>query len=180
METVVLTDGRGINLRREHAIAKVLGVMPGKGWRKRIQGAQLTEYQVEQVNRVVAGLNGLSRVKRINRMAKPGCPYDLHPESEVTGELFYLLKSNGVNVKMEVSVPSNQHCSGFMRADLGIFDRNGELKQVVECKRWGKQLRADTRQAKAYLALMDRFKVWVHFVNDRSHFQKVLDAALAI
>jgi hypothetical protein len=101
------------------------------------------------------------------------CPHKLHPESELVGELYFRLRQAGVNAKLEVSVPSSLHTSGFMRIDIGVLS-DGVLGHAIECKRSGKRLGMNTRQAKSYRALREDFGIQIHFVNDPDDFDFVL------
>ena len=47
--------------------------------------------------------------------------YSLHPESEISAELYFRLRSAGHDVHLEVQVPSLGHRSGMMRVDLAIL-----------------------------------------------------------
>lgn len=91
----------------------------------------------------------------------------------MTGELFFFLRSHGIDARLEVRVPSTEHKSGWMRVDIGVFSGK-KLKHVIECKRHGKQMSPRCRQAKAYRSLKERFGVRVHLVNDRELFSAVL------
>lgn len=168
----------GMGLRWDHARATALGIPIVKGWRKRLRARlaenPLSAEQAETVCAKVAQLNGVSRLRRIEKVAAhTGCPFELHPESEIRGELYFRLRELGIDARLEVSVPSGFHRSGFMRIDIGVFSGK-RLTHAIECKREGKKLGRDTRQASAYRALRERYGVEIHFVNSVTAFEDVL------
>jgi hypothetical protein len=172
--------GAGMSLRWDHARATALGLPIIKGWRKRLRALlaenPLTVEQAEATCAKVSQLNGLSRLRRIEKVAAhAGCPFELHPESEIRGELYFRLREIGIDARLEVSVPSGFHRSGFMRIDIGVF-AGKRLIHAIECKREGKKLGRDTRQASAYRALRERYGVEIHFVNSIDSFDRVLSA----
>lgn len=167
----------GMGLRWDHARATALGIPIVKGWRKRLRAriaeSPLSLDQDDAICEKVAQLNGASRMRRLQKLEHPGCPFELHPESEIRGELYFRLREIGIDARLEVSVPSGFHRSGFMRIDIGVF-AGKRLIHAIECKREGKKLGRDTRQASAYRALRERYGVEIHFVNSIDSFDEVL------
>lgn len=168
--------GTGVSLRRDHAIAKVIGVPIVKGWRKQLVNVVLTDDQSKAVRAIVNKLNCDSRTRRLEKVVLKGsCLFELHPEFEVVGELYYLLRKAGLEAKLEVCVPSDLHTSGFMRIDIGVFHQ-GRLVHAIECKRDGKWMGKGTIQARAYRELNERFGIEIHFANHGDHFTPIVEA----
>jgi len=71
-------------------------------------------------------------------------------EADVAAEFYHCIQEYGLQVKMEASLPSDVHRSGFMRADAVIFDR-GEIVCAVEFKAYRKLAsKPESRQYRAY------------------------------
>ena len=162
-------------LRRDNAIATVIGIPSVKGWRKQLINLQLTEEKSTAVNSIVNKRNRDARTRRLDEIfLKANCPFTLHPEFEIAGELFLSLRQAGLDAKLEVSVPSEFHVSGFMRIDIGVFHQ-GQLVHVIECKRCGRRMGNETSQAKAYRALNERYGLQAHFANHIKHLDRIVE-----
>lgn len=105
-------------------------------------------------------------------------PCKLHPEMEITGELYYRLRKKNVGVKLEVSFISDFHKSSFMRVDLACFHKKN-CYAVIECKRRGKSY-GDGRQKQAYEDLAIKYGLKVYFVNDMNGIKSTILDVLEI
>lgn len=164
----------------DRQVAAVLGIPLVRGWRKQVRRHILTEDQAKQVRVQVAATAGQKRLKRMAEKTQVGCPYSLHPESEISGELYFRLRQAGLSVKLEVAVPSTFHVSGTMRIDIGVF-YGGRLVCAIECKR-----QADTpagrrkpriwkgSQLYAYTGLR-KYGVAVEFVSDPAEIPALVE-----
>ena len=74
-------------------------------------------------------------------------------EADVAAEFYHQCQKLGLTAKMEVTLPSKVHRSGFMRADALVFQLSN-LVCAVEFKGHRKTgLNPESRQYKAYMGL---------------------------
>ena len=93
--------------------------------------------------------------------------YRLHPELEVTGQLYHRLLLLGIDAHLEVRLESSYHRSNSMRADIAILDKNKKITSVIECKRFGKKIGENTRQARAYREFVKESGARMFYVNSQ-------------
>lgn len=95
-------------------------------------------------------------------------------EADLVGEFYHRARLAGLEVYLEVKLPSRIHRSGEMRVDAVIVDGEN-IVCCVEVKREGRQLTSGTRQDQAYRSLELNHRVstiWINSVNG-------LDAVIA-
>lgn len=166
--------GRMATYSRDYQAAKLLGIPIARGWRKELSRRDLTPDQLEAIKAATVKRDHQVRLRRMTKGVPAGdCPFTLHPEEEIRGELFHRLRAAGINAKMEVSVPSDSHSSGVMRIDIGIFE-NGRLVRAIECKREGCGLGPKTLQAGAYRDLKAKYGLTLHFVSSIKQIEQVV------
>lgn len=73
-------------------------------------------------------------------------------EADLVGEFYYRARCAGLEVYLEVRLPSSIHRSGEMRVDAVVVDGD-EIVCCVEVKREGRQITNGTRQDYAYRSL---------------------------
>lgn len=88
-------------------------------------------------------------------------------EADLVGEFYYRARCAGLEVFLEVLLPSEVHRSGEMRVDAVIVDGN-DIVCCIEGKRPGRAIGTRGRQSKAY-ALLERDHgvqtIWINAVE---------------
>lgn len=100
-------------------------------------------------------------------------------EADLVGEFYYQARSAGLEVYLEVYIPSEIHRSGQMRVDA-IVVKGDEVVCCVEGKRQGRQFTAGTRQHYAYTALEQDHGVPTIWLNDVKAIPSVVISIAAL
>lgn len=86
-------------------------------------------------------------------------------EADLVGEFYHHARLAGLEVYLEVKLPSTVHRSGEMRVDAVVVNGD-DVFCCVEVKRDGRQLTADTRQDRAYRYLECDHRVQTVWINN--------------
>lgn len=86
-------------------------------------------------------------------------------EADMLGEFYHQAKIAGLEVYLEVYMPSMEHRSGEMRVDAIVVDGD-EIVCCVEVKRPGRIIRTDGRQTRAYTKLERDHRIQTIWIND--------------
>jgi hypothetical protein len=94
-------------------------------------------------------------------------------EADLVGEFYHRAKLAGLDVYLEVKLPSSIHRSGEMRVDAVVVDGD-EIVCCVEVKREGRQISGGTRQDQAYRSLELNHRVPTIWINSASGLDSVI------
>ena len=86
-------------------------------------------------------------------------------ESDLTAEFYFRARMAGLEVFLEVPLPSTIHRSGEMRADAVVVGADDEIVCCVEFKAEGHEPQPGTRQRNAYRGLEYHHGVPTLWVN---------------
>jgi hypothetical protein len=94
-------------------------------------------------------------------------------EADLVGEFYHRARLAGLEVYLEVKLPSDAHRCGEMRADAVVVNGD-EVVCCVEVKRDGKALPAMSRQSRAYAYLERDHRVPTIWINSVGGIDAVL------
>ena len=95
-------------------------------------------------------------------------------EADLVGEFYYRARLAGLEVYLEVKLPSTIHRSGEMRVDAVVVDGD-EIVCCVEVKRHGRLVTSGTRQMNAYVSLERNHRVPTIWINSLDGIGAVVD-----
>ena len=100
-------------------------------------------------------------------------------EADLVGEFYFQARLAGLEVYLEVKLPSTVHRSGEMRVDAVVVNGD-EIICCVELKRTGKKLSAGTRQTQAYRSLEYNHRIQTVWINDRAGIPVIVQSIVEL
>lgn len=94
-------------------------------------------------------------------------------EADLLGEFYYQARLAGLDVFLEVYLPSEIHRSGQMRVDAVVVDGD-QIVCCVEAKREGREITTGTRQMRAYTWLERTHRIPTIWINGVSGLASVV------
>lgn len=96
-------------------------------------------------------------------------------EADLVGEFYHRARLAGLEVYLEVCLPSHIHRSGQMRVDAVVVSGD-EIVCCVEVKREGRQIfLSGTRQSNAYERLETTHRVPTIWINSKDRLDAVIE-----
>lgn len=94
-------------------------------------------------------------------------------EADLVGEFYHRARLAGLDVYLEVRLPSTIHRSGEMRVDAVVVDRD-DIVCCVEVKRKGRAIVGGTRQDQAYRSLEFNHRIPTIWINSDDSLDAVI------
>lgn len=95
-------------------------------------------------------------------------------EADLVGEFYFRARVAGLEVFLEVCLPSVQHRSGQMRVDAVVVSGD-EIVCCVEGKREGREIIVDGRQMRAYKDLEYKHRIPTVWINSMRGIPEVVE-----
>ena len=103
----------------------------------------------------------------------------LGTEADLVGEFYFQARNAGLEVYLEVKLPSTIHRSGEMRVDAVVVAED-EIVCCIEGKRQGRGVTPGTRQDQAYRSLEYNHRIRTVWINDRAGIPAVVESILSL